>query len=399
MNLMNGPTHRRGDASTPRLVIVGGGVAALEAMLALRALAGERVEVELHTPERVFSYRPLLVGRPFGTGKVIDYDLDDLARRAGAAFYRDSVVAVEPEQRRIVTHEGEGVPYDYLLLCPGAEPRSVIPGTETFWGEAYEGPVGGVIERLREGELRRVAFAVPGGATRSLPIYELALMASAGLAEAGVENAKLSVVSPEELPLGIFGTQVGEHVRELLSERGIELLGGAHPVEFDDGLLHVTSGEPIEADAVISGPQLEGRRISGVPCDESGFVAVDEHSRVIELEGVFAAGDVTSFPIKFGGIATQQADAVAEAIAADLGLRPAARPFDPILRAVLWTGAQPQYLYGMLSGGHGETSVFSERPLWEREGKIVGHYLAPFLDALPGVERPGAQTGQRQEGD
>ena len=99
-------------------MIVGGGVAALEAMLALRALAGERVEVELHTPERVFSYRPLLVGRPFGTGKVIDYDLDDLARRAGAAFYRDSVVAVEPEQRRIVTHEGEGVPYDYLLLCP-----------------------------------------------------------------------------------------------------------------------------------------------------------------------------------------------------------------------------------------------------------------------------------------
>ncbi len=396
---MNGAPQPRGDDSTPRLVIVGGGVAALEAMLALRELAGERVEVELHTPQRVFAYRPLLVGKPFGTGKVIEFDLDDLTRRAGAAFFRDSVVAVEPEHRRILTHEGEKVPYDYLLFCPGAEPRAVIPGTETFRGSGDEGPVAGVIGRLRKGELRRVAFAIPGAVTWSLPIYELALMTAAALAEAGVEDAQLTVVSPEDLPLGIFGVQVGEHVRELLAERGIEVLSGVHPVEFERGLLHLTPGEPIEADAVISAPQLEGRRIEGVPCDESGFVGVDEHNRVIGLERVFAAGDVTSFPVKQGGIAAQQADAVAEVIAADLGLRPAARPFDPILRAVLWTGAQPQYLYGMLSGGHGETSVFSEKPLWEREGKIVGQHLAPFLDSLPGVERPGAQTGAPQDGE
>jgi sulfide:quinone oxidoreductase len=396
---MNRPSQRRGDVSTARLVIVGGGVAALEAMLALRELAGEQVEVELHTPQRVFAYRPLLVGKPFGTGKVIEFDLDDLARRAGAAFYRDSVVAVEPDRRRILTHEGEEVPYDYLLLCPGVEPRSVIPGAETFWGSGDEGAVVRVIGRLRGGELRRVVFAIPGAVTWSLPIYELALMAAAGLAEAGVEDAQLTVVSPEDLPLGIFGVRVGEHVRELLSERGIEVITGVHPVEFEDGLLHLTPGDPIEADAVISGPQLEGRRITGVPCDESGFIGVDEHNRVIGLEQVFAAGDVTSFPVKQGGIATQQADAVAEAIAADLGLRPAARPFDPILRTVLWTGARPQYLYGMLSGGHGETSVFSEKPLWEREGKIVGQYLAPFLDSLPEIERPGSQTGAPQDGE
>jgi len=394
---MSTPSQRRGDRSIPRLAIIGGGVAALEAMLALRELAGERVEIELHTAQRAFAYRPLSVGKPFGTGKVIEFDLDDLARRAGAAFYRDSVVAVEPDRRRILTHEGESVPYDYLLFCPGVEPRAVIPGAETFWGDGHEGAVAGVIERLRAGELRRVAFAIPGAATRSLPIYELALMTAADLAEAGVEDVKPTVVSPEGLPLEIFGARAGERVRELLSDRGIEVVTGAHPVEFEDGLLHVTPGEPIEADAVIGAPQLEGRRVTGVPCDESGFVDIDEHSRVVGLERVFAAGDVTSFPVKQGGIATQQADAVAEAIAADLGLQPTARPFDPILRAVLWTGAQPRYLYGMLSGGHGETSVFSEKPLWEREGKIVGQYLAPFLDSLPGAERPGAQTGAPQE--
>lgn len=378
------------------MVIAGGGVAALEAMLALRDLAGEDVEVELHAPGRDFAYRPVAVGEPFGTGKVIDFDLDALARRAGAAFFRDSVVAVDPDQRHIVTHDGDEVPYDYLLICPGVRMLAAVPGTVTFWGVADEGAVAKVIRRLREGELRRVVFTMPDGASWPLPTYELALLAAAELAAGGSEGTKLTVVTPEDLPLGIFGVEAAEHVRELLIGRGIEIVTGAHPVKFEDGLLRVAPGDPIEADAVVCSPGIEGQRIAGIPADADGFVPVDEHSRVIGLDRVFAAGDVSSFPVKQGGIATQQADAVAEAIAADLGLASTALPFDPILRAVLWTGEQPQYLYGMLSGGHGETSVFSEEPLWEREGKIVGRYLAPFLGSIPDAQQPGSQTGQQR---
>lgn len=394
---MNSQSQGR-DRTSARLVIVGGGVAALEAMLALHELSGERVEIELHAPERKFAYRPLLVGKPFAAGKVIEFDLDELTRPAGAAFYRDRIVAVEPEHRRIVVHDGERIPYDYLLLCPGAEPQAAVPGSETFWGLGDEGEVAGVIRRLKAGELRRVVFAVPGAVSWSLPIYELALMAEAGLAESGVTDAKVTVVTPEDLPLAIFGVRAAEQARELLDRRGVEVLTGTHPVEFEDGLLQVAPGDPIEADAVVSAPRLEGRRLDGIPCDEHGFIEVDEHNRVIGLEGVFAAGDVTAFPVKQGGLAAQQADAVAEAIAADLGFLPAAQPFDPILRAVLWTGERPRYLYGMLSGGHGDTSVFSEKPLWGREGKIVGQYLAPFLHSIQGAERPGDQTGAREAG-
>lgn len=390
--MSNSSPHRE-DRSSRRLVIVGGGVAALEAMLALHELSGERVEIELHAPERKFAYRPLLVGKPFATGRVIEFDLDELTRPAGAAFYRDGIVAVEPERRQIVVHDGERIPYDYLLLCPGAEPRTAVPGAATFWGLGDEGEVAGVIRSLKAGELRRVVFAVPGAVSWSLPIYEMALMAAAEMAAAGVGDARVTVVTPEDLPLAIFGVRAAEQARELLDQRGVEVVTGAHPVEFKDGLLQIAPGEAIEADAVVSAPRLEGRRLEGIPCDEHGFVEVDEHNRVIGLDGVFAAGDVTAFPVKQGGLAAQQADAVAEAIAADLGFLPTARPFDPILRAVLWTGERPRYLYGMLSGGHGETSVFSEKPLWGREGKIVGQYLAPFLHSIPGTERPGGQTG------
>ena len=53
----------------PLVLIAGGGVAALEAVLALEALAGARVRIELLTPADEFVFRPLLVGEPFDRQK------------------------------------------------------------------------------------------------------------------------------------------------------------------------------------------------------------------------------------------------------------------------------------------------------------------------------------------
>ena len=57
------------------------------------------------------------------------------------------------------------------------------------------------------------------------------------------------------------------------------------------------------------------------------------------MDGVFAAGDATTFPIKQGGLAAQQADAVAEMVACAAGADIRPQPFRPILRGTLLTGA------------------------------------------------------------
>lgn len=392
---MDDQTQQR--SSKPRVLIAGGGVAAVEAMLALRDLAGDRVEVELHAPRQDFVYRPLAVSEPFVAGGLIEFDLDDLAARAGATFCLDSVTGVDPENRHVSTPDRDEIPYDYLLICPGARMLAAVSGAETFWGVSDEGGVIETMRRLREGELHRLAFTIPA-ASWPLPIYELALLAEAELAGLGArEGVTLTIVTPEETPLGVFGAQVGARIGELLAERGIELVTGSHAIKFNDGFLYVSPGEAIEAEAVISTPGIEGRQIGGIPTDASGFVPVDEFGRVAGLERVYAAGDVTAFPVKQGGIATQQADAAAEAIAADLGVDLAPRPFDPVLRATLWTGEEPQYLYGKLAGGFGETSVFSDHALWEQEGKIAGRYLAPFLNSMPGAPGPGSQPGPQPQ--
>lgn len=376
-------------SARPRVLIAGGGVAALEAALALRELAGERLEVELCAPRREFVYRPFAVGEPYGTASVLRYDLGALTAQIDASFRLGGIFAADPVAKQATARDGERIPYDYLLVAPGARTLWAVPGAVTFWGVADEGGFSGIVRRLRSGALRDVVFTMPSGRSWSLPLYELALLGSSVLTKSGIEDARLTVVTPEGAPLELFGRVVGEQMGQLLAAHRIEVVGGTHPVAFEEGRLSVVPGDPIETEAVVSLPRLEGRRIDGLPADANGFLQVDEHGRVAGVDDVFAAGDVTAFPVKQGGIATQEADAAAEAIAAAAGCEIEPAPFDPVLRGVLWTGNQPRYLYGRLTGGHGEVSRLSEEPLWpEHEGKIVGRRLSPFLAGLPSDRQP-----------
>lgn len=366
-----------------RVLIAGGGVAALEAVLALRELAADRLAVEVFSPRRELVYRPYAVGEPYGAAHVRTYDLERLLEQCGATFHQDSIASVERDLRLAVTHDGERYPYDHLIVCPGAKLLWPVPGAATFWGIAEEGDVGRLMDRLRAGEVHSVAFTTPGVDGWTLPLYELALLAEAGLVDEGIEGVELTVLTPEEAPLQIFGRGASDGVAELLAERGIRIHTGTRPVRFEGGVLETVPGPGLEVDAAVSLPRLEGRRIRGVRHDPDGFVPIDEHCRVIGCPRLYAAGDVTTFPVKQGGIATQQADVIAEAIAAELGAEVEPRPFDPLLRAVLWTGREPRYLQGWLGGGHGETSTLSAEPPWTgREGKIVGRYFAPFIAAI-----------------
>ncbi|HET7508195.1 MAG TPA: FAD-dependent oxidoreductase [Solirubrobacterales bacterium] len=367
-----------------KVLIVGGGVGALEAALALRDLAGEKVEVEICAGRGDFVYRPFAVGEPYGASRVLRYDLERLADSCGAGFRLANVGWVDPAARCAHTHDGEEIPYDYLIVACGARLLWSVPGAVTFWGVADEGEVQEIVNRLREGRLRRLVFTMPGGHGWALPAYELALLAATELKRSGIVGTQLTVVTPEDGPLQIFGRRASEQVAQLLADNGIEVLTGTHPVKYEGGLLSIVPGEEIEADAVVSLPRLEGRRIEGLPYDATDFIPVDDHMRVPGVPDVYAIGDVTNFPVKQGGIATQHADVAAESIALELGCEAEANPLDPVLRGILWTGSKPRYLFGWLGGGHGETSVASDRPPWpiDNPSKLIGRYLTPFLAGL-----------------
>lgn len=370
-----------------RVLVAGAGVAALEAALALRDLGGERLTVELVAPEQEFVYRPLAVAAPFRMGDGRRFPLQRLVEAAGATLTQAAVRQVDPERKRVTTAEGEELPYDALLLALGAQPLEAIEGAFTFRGPQDNAELERLLEQARSGGIRRLVFALPDEASWPMPLYELALLTRVHLTDAGVEVA-VGIVTPEAAPLALFGVAASEAIRELLEIRGIELTLNSVSTAVEDGWLQISSGDPIRANRVIALPRLEGPRVEGIPSNEHGFVEVDEHGAVWGLKNVWAAGDLTSFPIKQGGLAAQQGEAAAQSIAAYAGADVQPRPFNPVLRGLLLTGLAPRYIRADPSA---EQFAFDTEPLWWPPAKIVGRYLAPFLAAELGFSAPDEQ--------
>ena len=222
-------------------------------------------------------------------------------------------------------------------------------------------------------------------------------MSAADLRWRRAERTSLVLVTPEPRPLAVFGRTASDGVRALLEERGIVFLGGRHVSGSDDEGLDLVPRARLAADVVVTLPQLEGPRIHGLPCNHAGFLPTDSYGRVRSSPSVFAAGDVTTFPLKHGGIAAQEADAVAETIAALAGAPVRPSPFRPVLRGVLLTGRAARYLRTELDAGDGGESEITTDMLWWPPAKIVGKYLAPYLAARSRFELRPPSVGEEIE--
>jgi sulfide:quinone oxidoreductase len=380
---------RRGRPGRPRVVIAGAGVAGLETLLALRGLAGDRVDITLIAPELRFVDRSIAVIKPFKYRREPGVRLQDIADKFDAHRCRRVLDRVEHERQVAITRDGVELPYDMLVLALGARPAHEwnsggwLPphGWLTFDDARDEGAYRLLLHHLREGRVRKLAFVKPMGMSRPLPMYDLALLTAADCATHQRSEVELSMITPEAEPLAVFGAHVSAGVRRLLEAAGVRLYAGSYVTGMRWGRLELRPGErQLSVDRVVSEPRLVGARLRGIPCGPDGFIHTDLHGRVAGRDGVFAAGDATDFPIKHGGLAAQQADAVAEAIASSIGVAIDPQPFRPILRGLLLTGSAPRFLRADISGTTGDASTVSTDPLWWPPSKLSGRYLAPYLD-------------------
>jgi sulfide:quinone oxidoreductase len=369
------------------VLIAGAGVAGLEAALALRTVGEDRVSVELVSPDAEFVYRPLSVAEPFGVGEARRFPVRRLVEDAGAGLTEAAVRGVAPESHSVDTTAGE-LRYDLLLLALGARAMPAVPGAVTFRGPGDEAALGDVLREAREGSVARLVFTMPAGISWPLPLYELALLTAVHLADSGAD-VQLELVTPEPRPLQLFGHAASDAIAELLERHRIALRTNTVPSATDGNVLRFVGTGEVEADRVVALPRIEGPRLPGVPHDSNGFVPIDEHGRVRNVDDVYAAGDLTNFPIKQGGLAAQQADAAAETIAAASGVEIKPEPFTPVLRGLLLTGLTPRYMRAEVGSN---VSELDTEPLWWPPGKIVGRYLAPFLASHLNVAQTPPRT-------
>jgi len=368
-----------------RVAIAGGGVGALEALMALHDLGEQQLELTLIAPDDDFVLRPMSVAVPFSAGHITRVPLTDICTQFGAARVRAAVASVDADAHTLTCDNGQVVHYDRLILATGARTRPAYVSATTF-SDADPVQLNGLLRDIEQGYCASVALVVPPAGSWALPVYELALMLARYVREVAADDVPLHLVTPESAPLAIFGPQASAAVADLLDEAGVIMHAGSYAAIERGGRLLLTPGDrQLEVARVVAMPIIVGRAIAGVPADDHGFVPVDTHCRVRGLENVYAVGDNADFPVKQGGLATQQADTAARDIAADAGAPVDAVPFRPVLRGMLLTGAAPRFLRHAASGGDGE-SRFSEDQLWWPPTKVVGHYLAPWLARATGVE-------------
>ena len=363
------------------VLIAGGGVAALETVLALADIAGDRVSVELLCPDEQFTLRAPSVAQPFGGEQPRTIDLARFCEQHGARFRRDSLAEVWGEQRRVLTATAEEVPYDALLLALGAKPVEALAGAHQFRGAADAEWFEGLLGALERGAAKRLAFVVPTAVHWAFPLFELALLTSRWLDQHGVSGVELSLVTHEASPLLVFGERISEHIAALLAASGVELICGQSVSAVADGQLLDEVGRPLlEADQVVALPALRVAEIPGIAQGRHGFIACDAEMRVDGTQNVWVAGDASWFPIKQGGIAAQQAEVAAGWIAAAAGADVLPEPFCPVLRAALLTGDEPQFMRREIGIGRADaTTALAASPLWWPPGKVAGPRLAPYL--------------------
>jgi sulfide:quinone oxidoreductase len=363
------------DARPARVVIAGGGIAALELLLALRVLAGPHVAITLLARDAELAPRAMSVAEPFGRGGTQTYDWSQIARHQDAELVLDTLVAVDTAGHIAFTHSGRRLHYDVLALATGARRVEPFEGALTFGTRVdASAELRGFVADVLHRDTASIAFALPSPSSWPLPLYELALLTANELREHG-SAAAVRIVTPEQHPLDLFGAAARDAVAPMLGALGIELIARAQPRGLVGGGLLLRDGGVVPADRVVTLADVVARPVPGIPADRAGFVPVDLHGRVAGEPAVYAAGEVTSFPLRQGGLATQQADAVADAIAAACGAHHDPAPFRPVLRGRLLTSGAPLYLQARPSG----QSLASVRALWSPPEKIAGRYLAPYL--------------------
>ena len=182
-----------------RVLVAGGGVAGIEALLTLHALAGDRVDLTLADAQADFVYRPMKVAEPFARGLARRYPIADMARDAGARLVADAVGAVDPVERIARTAGGEALRYDALLLATGAQSVPAFEHALTWDDRSGPDHLGGLLRDIEQGYVRRLAFVVPPGPGWPLPAYELALM-TARMAWDAQTGPQITLVTPEVAP-------------------------------------------------------------------------------------------------------------------------------------------------------------------------------------------------------
>jgi sulfide:quinone oxidoreductase len=352
-----------------RVVIAGAGPAGIEAALGLRELAPEGTDITVVAPTSELRHQALGDDH-FSMGALTRHPLETVCERVPCGFVHAAVESVDTDARTVTLSDGRSLEYDVLLVAIGAR-RVMSLDHAVLFGSPIDAPaVDELLQLVKAGRAKRLAVVVPPAAAWTLPAYDVALRA----AEAGGQAV---VITPEERPASVFGS-ASDAVREALDAAGVEVVQG-RAADIEPGCIVLDDDERVAADGIVALPWVRGPRTPGLPHDTEGFLPIDPWCKVDGVEHVYGAGDGTSFPVRQGGVASQQAAVAALSVARELGADLDPEPLSAVVRGVLPVSDGRLWLEHDLKSG---TARASREPLWDPPHRIAGVRLPALLERL-----------------
>ncbi len=336
------------------VLILGGGTGGVVAANVLRKTLAEKHRVVLvdRNEHHYFMASYPLVMVNLRRPEQVTRKLENLQQK-GIQFVQTQVTGVKPRQRRVETGEGS-LDYDYLVLALGAEHHPETVSGQL--GEAYNPYNFTQISRLRQalsrfkrGKIVLFLSSVPY--TGVIAPWEIIFLLDAYFRRRGLRHqVKLTLVTPEALPLPLAGPLVGVSLRRMMTERGIQLITQARILSLDpmQQCLLLDQGITVPGDLFIGIPSHWGPSVlfdSGLVVD-GGWVEVDPHTLATRASRVYAVGDATAMRLpvsrewapKAGFFAHYQAEVVARNIASRIaGKEPTFRYKGKAAGAVMFT--------------------------------------------------------------
>jgi 3-phenylpropionate/trans-cinnamate dioxygenase ferredoxin reductase subunit len=271
-----------------RLVIVGGGPAALATARGYRAAHGDG-DVTILTPELTVPYTRPALSKAFLRGELDDVDLPVepatwYAQNTVEVRFGAEVETLDRANRTLLLGTGETLHYDACVLATGAEPKPLpVPGATAEWVLMLRSLATARVLRDRAAQARR-AIVIGSGF--------IGCEAAASLAMRGLD---VTLVTDEAIPhQRRLGDEAGRRIQAWLTQLGVRLVLGVGVEAIGDHAVHVPGHEPIAGDLILMAagvkPSAGLAESAGLEVQD-GRIKTDEHMRSSD-EHVYAAGDV-----------------------------------------------------------------------------------------------------------
>ena len=314
--------------------------------------------------------------------------------KAGVTTVSDEATGVDFDQKTVATASGKSYPYTALVLATGGIPRQLpLPGFEDL-GNIF------VLRSAHDVQAILAAAgekAEKGQGKRVVVIGSSFIGMEAGNALAG-QGHNVTVVGMESAPLqAVLGARVGNVARANLEKAGVAFkmdaaVDRATSTPEDSrrvGAVHLKDGTELPADLVVLGvgvrPATDYLRGSDLKLEKDRSVRVDAGFRVEGMEGVYAVGDIATYPyrarksdgqpvrIEHWNVAQNAGRGVGKALALGKTKAASATGTASEMIPVFWSalGAQLRYC-GHARGLKSEDDVLiTGQP---EEGKFVAYY-------------------------